>query len=254
MADGFRGRRVLIARDPGRAEGLKLRLTSLGADVLVAPVTATAPGDEAVLDAAVADLAEFDWVAVASVNAVNALRGATQRLGVSLGSAGPRWAAVGHTTASALAELGVTACVPSEDHSAIGLVSAMTPLVTPGSRILLPQGDLAAPTLADGLRAAGFDVTTVTVYRTVPAAIDADIAQAWASDAIDAAVVAAPSAARQMAEQLDAQKPVLIVAIGTSTAAAARECGFQQVVVADDSTDESLTAAICKVLADNLKP
>jgi len=256
MPDGLQGRTVLIARDTGRAGGLKLRLTSLGADVLVAPVTATEPGDEAALDAAVANLGGFDWVVVASVNAVNALVDASKRQAVSLADASLKWAAVGPATASTLAKLEIIASQPPEDHSAVGIVAALAPLATPDAlpRILLPQGDLAAPTLADGLRAAGFDVTTVTAYRTRPAVIDPEIAQAWASGTIDAAVVAAPSAARQIAAQMDSQEPVVIVAIGNSTAAAARECGFQHVVVADDSTDESLTETVLKALPDNLKP
>jgi len=250
MADSLVGRTVLIARDPVRAEGLKLRLTSLGAEVLVCPVTATESGDEVALDAAVTAISSFDWVIVTSVNAVNALADVAQRRGVNLSSAEIRWAAVGRATAAALAELGVIAAMPPEDHSAAGLVAAMAGLATPGAlrRVLLPQADLAAPILADGLRAAGFDVTTVTAYRTVPADIDQAIAKAWASGAIDAAVIAAPSAARQIAAQLHPDAPVTVVAIGKSTATAARECGFQRVIVADDSTDEALTAAVCKAL------
>jgi len=251
MPDGLQGRTVLIARDPDRAEGLKLRLTSLGADVLVSPVTTTEPGDTDALDNAIARLTDFGWVAVASVNAVNALVDASKRQTVSLVDSGLKWAAVGPATASALADLGINNTLVPPDHSATGLVDAMTPLVTPDARVLLPQGDLALPTLAEGLRAAGFDVTTVTAYRTVPAIIDHDIAQAWASDAIDVAVVAAPSAARQIAAQLGTQAPVVIVAIGNSTAAAARECGFQQVVMADDSTDESLAVAVLKAFGNH---
>ena len=258
MPDGLQGRTVLIARDSGRASGLLLKLDYLGAHVLVSPITATEPGDEAGLDAAISAVAGFDWVVVTSANAVKAFRAAADRASVRLADFKIRWAVVGKTTAFFLAALGGEGAprVPlvPEEHTATGLVAAITAAAAPGARILLPQGNLAAPTLADGLQAAGFDVTTVTAYRTVPAAIDPAIAQAWAAGAIDAAVVAAPSAARQIAEQLGTQVPVVIVAIGNSTATAARECGFQQVLVADDSTDESLAAAVLKVLTDKVKP
>jgi len=251
MADSLAGRTVLIARDPSRAEGLRARLEALGAAVIVSPVTATMPGDEDELDAANAALAGFDWVVVASVNAVNALRDAAQRASVDLTEVPTSWAAVGSTTASALDALGIKVAIVPEDHSAAGLVAELATAATPGQRALLPQGDLAAPTLAEGLQAAGFEVTAVTAYRTVPETLDPGTAEAWSAGTIDVAVIAASSAARQVAAQVDARVPVVIVAIGNSTATTARECGFQSVMVADDSTDEALVDAVREALGEH---
>ncbi|MCL2652323.1 MAG: uroporphyrinogen-III synthase [Propionibacteriaceae bacterium] len=252
MADSLAGRTVLIARDPSRAEGLRARLEALGAAVIVSPVTATMAGDEDELDAVTAALPSFDWVVVASVNAVNALRDAAQRASVDLTEVPTSWAAVGPTTASALDALGITVAIVPEDHSAAGLVAELAKTATPGQRALLPQGDLAAPTMAEGLQAAGFGVTAVTAYRTVPEMLDPGTTEAWAAGTIDAAVIAASSAARQVAAQVDVKIPVAIVAIGNSTAKTARECGFMSVVVADDSTDDALADAVYKAAADNL--
>ncbi|MCL2490325.1 MAG: uroporphyrinogen-III synthase [Propionibacteriaceae bacterium] len=252
MAGALTGQAVLIARDPDRAEGLRARLKALGADVRVCPVTATLPGDPGDLDATVASLNDFDWVVVASVNAVNALHGAAQRMSTRLAAAATNWAAIGPATASALQAIGVHVALVAKDHSAVGLVADLTNTAAPGQRALLPQGDLAAPTLADGLKAAGFQVTAMTAYRTVSSILDAGVVQDWNAGKIDVSVIAAPSAAEQIAAQLDVGAPVAIVAIGHSTAKAARAAGFQSVVVADDSTDEALAAAVCKAAADKV--
>jgi len=252
MAKVLADRAVLIARDPDRAEGLRARLKALGANVRVCPVTATLPGDADELDAVIAGLSTFDWVVIASVNAVNALHGAAQRMSTRLADAATNWAAIGPATASSLEAIGATVALVPTDHSATGLVADLTKTAAPGQRALLPQGDLAAPTLAEGLRAAGFQVTAMTAYRTVPSPLDTRVVRDWAAGAIDVAVIAAPSAAKQISTQLDVHVPVVIVAIGHSTAQAAREAGFQSVVVADDSTDEALAAAVCKAAADKV--
>lgn len=69
---------VLIARSPERAAGLLALLRARGLEAVAAPVIERAPvEDPAVLDAARERLASgaYDWVAVTSVNAVDALLG-----------------------------------------------------------------------------------------------------------------------------------------------------------------------------------
>lgn len=252
------GRTVLVARDVDRAGRLRLRLESLGAKVVVSPVTRTAAGDEDALDAAVGRLASFDWVVVTSVNAVAALASAAQRVGVSLAGApgdvsrvtGPRWAAVGPATATALAGLGLAVGIEPENHSAAGLVAAFAEASEGrGQKVLLPLGDLAASALADGLRGLGYGVETVVAYRTVPAAVPDDVRQMWAAGRVDAVVVAAGSAARQLAAQLGRNERVAVVAIGEPTAAVARECGLRVDAVASAATDDAVADAVVGVLA-----
>ncbi|QAY71733.1 hypothetical protein ET471_04580 [Xylanimonas protaetiae] len=129
--------------------------------------------------------------------------------------------------------------------SAAASATAATPDGTgPGRRVLLPLGDLARTVLADGLRAAGWDVDVVVAYRTVPVALPDDVAGLARAGRVDVAVVAAGSAARELARQLgDAAPPV--VAIGQPSADAARAAGLTVVGVADHPTDHALADALC---------
>src|SRR5690606_15556766 len=80
-------------------------------------------------------------------------------------------AAVGPGTAAALERIGVTPdLLPSGERSALGLLAdfpAPDPAPGAGNRVLVPPSDLADPTLADGLRAAGWQVDDVVAYRTL---------------------------------------------------------------------------------------
>lgn len=249
------GRTVLLARAPERARGLAGRLGRLGAEVLVAPVTATAPApDPAALDDAVRRLAAgaYAWAAPTSVNGVEALAAAAARTGVALAAAPARWAAVGPATARALAAAGVRAdLVPDADSSAAGLVAAFgAPDAGADRAVLLPLGDLAGPTLADGLAALGWVPDRVVAYRTVPAALPDDVVRRAA--AIDAVVATSGSVVRELARQLPA--PPALVAVGRPTADAARAAGLPVAAVADRPTDEALAAAVLTALTRPLVP
>ena len=242
------GTTVLIAREPDRAEGLRTRLERCGATVLVAPATITEPGDGDALEAAVTSLDGFDWIVVASVNAVRALLDAARRADVFLARAAVRWAAVGPATTAALEAAGLRVDLsPDGPETATGLVAAFGP-VTPG-RVLLPQGDLAGPGLADGLRAHGFDVHEVLAYRTVPVAFPPAVLDAWSAGRIEAVVLAAPSGARQVAAQLRPHPGVAGVAIGEPTAAAARAAGLRVDAIAAHATSDALVDALVAALS-----
>lgn len=254
---------VLVPRAPARAAGLARRLHDAGAEVVVAPVVERAPvEDTAPLDEAVRALAAgaYAWVAVTSVNAVDALVAAGARTGAPLdaSSRAARWAAVGQATRRALETVGVTVdLVPDGESSAAGLVAAFTELSGPGrgirgrepdssreGRVLLPLGDLAGPTLADGLASLGWTPDVVTAYRTVRTDLPADVARR----AYDVVVVSSGSVAREVARQVGTRAPV--VAIGRPSAEAAREAGLTVAAVAEHPTDEALAAAVTTVLSE----
>ena len=120
------------------------------------------------LDRALREVSGYDWVAFTSANAVNeflAVVDDARKL------AGVRLAAVGAATASALADGRLVADLVSETSSAQGLVVAMG---SPGGRgrVLFCRAADAMPTLAEGLRAAGWSVDEVEAYRTDMAGAD----------------------------------------------------------------------------------
>ncbi len=265
---------VLVPRAPARAADLAALLRDAGAEVVVAAVIERAPAEQtAVVDEAVRDLAAgaYAWVVVTSVNAVDALVAAAARAGVPLDASAraARWAAVGQATRRALEAAGVgVELVPDGEASAAGLVAAFSELSDagdpPGSRaadssakegrgrVLLPLGDLASPTLTDGLTALGWSPDVVTVYRTVHRDLPPDVVERGRAGGFDVVVVTSGSVAREVARQLGTRAPV--VAIGQPSAEAAREAGLRVAAVAERPTDDALAAAVTAVLSSHLKP
>ncbi|MFD4990969.1 uroporphyrinogen-III synthase [Cellulosimicrobium cellulans] len=262
------GRTVLVPRAPERAAGLAATLRDAGARVLVSPAIERARVDDtAPVDGAVARLAhgDFAWVVVTSVNAIDELVASAARQGVDLGDAArqARWAAVGPATRRALEAVGIQVDLEPTESSARGLVAAFATL-TPADHgspsadqgspsrestvVLLPQGDLAAPTMHDGLHDLGYVPHVVTVYRTVTHALAPDVVVAWRSGEVDAVVLTSGSVAREVARQLGPRDDVAGVAIGDPTARAARDVGLRLDAVAERPTDAALARALTTVL------
>ncbi|GAB2464645.1 hypothetical protein GCM10027063_02510 [Promicromonospora xylanilytica] len=246
---------VLVARSPERASGLLTLLRGRGLDPVAAPVIERAPvKDPAELDAARARVASgaYDWVAITSVNAVDALLGAASadRSGADPTEEGvlvsTRWAAVGPATRRALADRGAVVDLVPETATAVGL-AATFPVATPrgtllpgsrGPRVLLPLGDLASDTLRAGLEAKGWAADVVTAYRTVPRELPAELRRPY-----DVVVVTSGSVARQIKEQLGPQR---VVAIGEPSARVAGDVGHTVLAVAAEPTDEALADAVLR--------
>ncbi|WP_454728358.1 uroporphyrinogen-III synthase [Cellulosimicrobium protaetiae] len=273
------GRTVLVPRAPERAAGLAATLRDAGARVLVSPAIERARvEDTAPVDGAVARLAhgDFAWVVVTSVNAIDELVASAARQGVDLGDAArrSRWAAVGPATRRALEAVGIQVDLEPTENSARGLVAAFAALAstdhastspnrasTSGNRastsrgrglVLLPQGDLAAPTMHDGLHDIGYVPHVVTVYRTVTHALAPEVVAAWRAGEVDAVVLTSGSVAREVARQLGPRDDVAGVAIGDPTARTARAVGLRLDAVAARPTDAALAAALTTVLSGDL--
>ncbi|MBD5785752.1 uroporphyrinogen-III synthase [Cellulosimicrobium terreum] len=256
------GQTVLVPRSPDRAEALAAALRDAGARVLVSPAIERAPVEDTTpVDDAVARLARggFAWVVVTSVNAIDELVASAARHGTTLPDVGrtARWAAVGPATRRALEAVGIDVDLEPAENSARGLVAAFTELdsgTTSADRgttsaVLVPQGDLAAATMADGLRNLGFTPHVVTVYRTVAHDLSPDVVSAWHAGEVDAVVLTSGSVAREVARQLGPRDDVAAVAIGEPTARAARAVGLRLDAVATRPTDDALATALTTVLS-----
>lgn len=246
------GTTILVPRSAERAAGLVRRLEERGARTVVDAVISRARVEDLTpVDDAVADLiaGRFAWVAVTSVNAIDELAGSARRHGSTLEALPTRWAAVGRATARALEHAGVSVDFRPTEASGAALAAEL-PRGLPGNnaRVLLPLGDLATPTAADGLGARGFDPHVVTVYRTVAHAVAPATVAAWKSGAIDAVVLTSGSVVREVSTQLGPRDDVAGVAIGQPTARAAAEVGVRVDVVAATADDAGLEAAVLTAL------
>ncbi len=119
-----------------------------------------------------------------------------------------------------------------------------TTVATP--TICLPQSQLAAPTLAQGLSQLGWQVDAVATYTTEPLPqLSAHLKTQWQAGAWDAVVVTAGSSAQALLQLLGPPpEKTTVVSIGKSTTARCRELGLRVDATAATPRAEHITQAI----------
>ncbi|WP_458109069.1 uroporphyrinogen-III synthase [Arthrobacter sp. R3-55] len=278
------GRRILITRSADRAQPLVSLLNNLGAAPLVLPlIDFERAKDQATLDAVLDRLATggFDWLVISSITSTRVLLEKAAERGTTpagLVPAATRVAAIGPSSVKVLESIGLSVhLAPTERQSADGLVELWEPAP---ERVLLPQADIAAPGLREGLAAKGADVTSVIAYHTVdyparaelrlraelpdvvvpsgngvpPTLSPEEARSALDTGTLDAVVAASPSAARRIAESLLPLGTCRLIAIGRPTAAEASRLGLTVAAVAKDPTPDGIVAALETVFANEGNP
>jgi len=226
------GWRVLVPRGGKWGDGVAASLRSYGAIPVIAPMINFASAENAVeLSAALNRLerGSFDWLVITSATTVDVLL--SQQVVVPSTT---RIAAVGETTSAALTLAGYQVdFVPERDNSARGLVKEW-PAQAADTRVLVPQSDIAEPTLVAGLGDRGLEVEFVTAYRTVGVPVADYVAADVTSGRIRAVLVTSGSIARQVASQLaPLPEETIVAAIGPRTAFDARAAGLTVHVIAE---------------------
>lgn len=269
------GRKVLVTRSPDRAGALVTALRQAGAEPMLLPLL-----DFEAVEFSIEDLAAgcFDWLVVSSITTVRALKAAARAAGYPDLSAmiptGTAVATIGPSSRAVLEAEGVrVALAPEGEQSAAGLVAALPNLA--GQSAWLPQSDLAAPLIAEGLKRAGAQVSTTIVYRTVdyPASprLEEPLAVTRPPDdealrhlspeqarkligcqELFAVIAASPSAVERIADRLGLLAGTRLVAIGHPTSRAAREQGLDVAAVATEPTPAGIVQALISLLP--LKP
>ncbi|MBS5245343.1 MAG: uroporphyrinogen-III synthase [Actinomyces graevenitzii] len=122
--------------------------------------------------------------------------------------------------------------------------TATAPVAPP--TICLPQSQLAAPTLAQGLSQLGWQVDAVATYTTTPLTqLPAHLKTQWQAGAWDAVVVTAGSSAQALLQLLGPPPgKTAVVSIGQSTTARCRELGLRVDATAATPRAEHITQAI----------
>jgi uroporphyrinogen III methyltransferase / synthase len=237
------GKRIIVTRARPQASGLVELLHELGAGTVELPVIEIGePADGGVaLRAAAGRVADYDWVAFTSANAVSrffaALGGAgadTRALG------GRRVAAIGPGTAEALAAAGVRADLVPDRFVAESLLAAFPD--GPG-RVLLPRAAIARDALPAGLADRGWTVDVVEAYRTAVAQ-PAPEALAAAATAHAVTFTSSSTVTNYLAVAGEVPVPPVVACIGPITADTARAAGLTVDVVAAEHTIEGLVQAL----------
>lgn len=243
------GWRVLVPRGGKWGDGVSATLRSHGAVPVIAPlINFASTEDPSALANALHELedGQFEWLVVTSATTVDVLMSHRTRI-----PSVTRIAAVGETTAAALALAGYGVdFVPEGDNSARGLVREWPPSQVHG-RVLVPQSEIAEPTLVAGLSRLGFDARFVAAYRTVGVPVSDEIAADVASGRIGAILVTSGSIARQVAQQL-APLPMdtVVACIGPRTAFDARAAGLAVHIIAETRSADSLIDALVEYAAE----
>ena len=135
------------------------------------------------------------------------------------------------------------AATPAAQANALATPTATT-VATP--TICLPQSQLAAPTLAQGLSQLGWQVDAVATYTTEPLPqLPAHLETQWQAGAWDAVVVTAGSSAQALLQLLGPPpEKTAVVSIGQSTTARCRELGLRVDATAATPRAEHITQAI----------
>ena len=230
---------VLVTRPGGAGDPLVAELESRGYRVSSVPTVVTRP-----IEVEWPDLAGYDWVVVTSAAGVDALPNTP---------AGPRWAAVGESTAKALRAKGAEADLVPQEASGAALANALPD--PRGKRVLLVRASLADPDLPTRLRQRGALVDEVAAYETVegPAESKADLRQALDQRDLAAVVFASGSAVRGFAK-LGGTTRLPAITIGPRTTAVARDAGFNVVAEAPGPSVHQLAEAVTRALPQLTTP
>lgn len=229
---------VLVTRPSGAGDQLVSVLQARGYRVAAVPTVLTQP-----IPVEWPDLTKYDWVVVTSAAAVALLPDVVR---------GPRWAAVGKSTAQALHVRGIEADFVPEEVNGAAVAAA---LPDPGGRrVLFVRASMASPDLPHGLRARGALVDEVVAYETVegPASSSRPLREALSQPDVVAVLFASGSAVRGFI-QLGGGTNLPAITIGPRTSAVARGAGFTVIAEAAGQNVHELAAAVGRAIPIEVK-
>lgn len=239
---------------------LAAALERVGLEPVITPLLEIRYRDPATLAARLDDSeggARYDWLVCTSRHAVEAVAQASAELGVAPALLPvARVAAVGRTTASALAALGIAAAVVPATSGAAHLAEAIVAAGGGrGARALFPRAREARPELPAALRRHGVEVDDVVCYDTEEAPEGGRrLEEALRARHLAAVTLASGSAARAfhslIAPVLRASVP--LVSIGPATTAAAVAHGLVVSAEALEATVDALARAALPQALDSL--
>lgn len=253
---GLRGKRVLLARAEGQADGPAQLLRDRGAHPVVVPsIVLGPPDDEGPLARALAELAAFDWVVFTSVNGVDHTWRTLEARGLGPEAFGAaRFAVVGVATAEAVQARGRVVDVVAREHRGEGLAAALLEAFAASGqkspRVLLLRAQEGRDVLRQALVESGVEVTVAPVYRTRPdPAGAAEVARQVTAGLVDAVVFSSGSTVDSICDAMGLRAPVLlatvcVACIGPVTVTAARSRGVRVDVVPGTATFPAVVDAL----------
>ena len=207
--------RIALTHSEGRLAELADALTSRGHEVVRQPLIRTEPLTSEEVRGRAEGLLTCDWLLFTSPNAVEAWHA----LGLPFRDIGPRIGVVGEKTARAVCTYGGEVSLVGKLQNAEGLAETFLGQEVSGN-VGLPRGNRSLGTLQERLEAHNIQTFPVTVYETVTCT--------WQSEQeVDTVVLASPSAAEALPEEVG--KRAKLISLGPSTSAAISKRGWRYV-------------------------
>lgn len=244
------GRSVVVTRARDRVSALAGRIRALGGEVIEVPVSRTEAVDPVAPEVA-GPLKQFrdglfDLVCFTSPTGVGSFFGLLEGPGLDARSfAGAELAAIGPSTARALAEHGLKADYLPERFVSEGMLKTLEKVPMEGRRVLVARAGEGRDLLPDTLRDRGAEVVVMPVYRTVPEQPSGPaLARAAEADFITfTSASSVHNLVRTGAVDPESFSPK-VVTIGPVTSEAAREAGFTVAIEAERHDLGGLVEAI----------
>jgi len=247
------GQTVMITRPRGEIlrcaqdDILSKQLRELGAEVLIQPVIRIYdPPDWRPVDAALAHLAQYDWIVFSSANGVRYFLERLLSKGGDLRRFGSvKLAAIGPATADELLLYHLRADLVPSEFRAESLAESLAGEAL-GRHFLLVRASRGREVLAEQLTAAGAIVEQVVAYTSSDVDLpDPDIAVMLAAGQIDWITVTSSSIARSLASLFgDKLRQSKLASISPITSNTLKELGYEPAVEAKQYTMPGLAAAI----------
>jgi uroporphyrinogen-III synthase len=157
-----------VGRARHQASALSSGLRKLGAQVIEIPfIEIREPRSYSVLDTALTNLHEYDWLILTSVNGVDAIWNRLQKLHlVRKNLRHLKVAAIGPATKQAIEKRGIKVDVVPKEYIAEAVVRSLRRRLK-GKRVLLARAKVARDVIPRELRALGAQVEVVEAYETV---------------------------------------------------------------------------------------
>jgi uroporphyrinogen-III synthase len=241
--------KVLITRPRAQADDFADKLQSAGFKPIFFPVIEIQRiGNNVALERALEKLNCYEWVVFTSVNAVDIVFDEYSVFFLKE-NAGVKFAAIGPKTAEALRKYSIEPDFVPEEYVAEAILPGLGDLQ--GKWVLLPRAEIARQALPEAIANAGGIAHEIIVYQTLPAQVDEDGLSALKSG-VDVITFTSASTVENFVavtrqhnlDPLNLPNNPLVACIGPITEQAAKEAGFQNLVVAKEYTTDGLIEAI----------
>lgn len=228
------GKNICITRSKSQAEGLKVKLKNLGAEVTeINSIVIEDTSNN--LDEYKDNISTYDHILLTSVNGVKIFFDYLIKEKIDIRTIKAKFSVVGKATKNALEERGIITFKVSREFVGEGLLKVITPYVNKGEKILIPASAKSRTLLQDELENLGAYVTKVDIYDV----LKGELKNEKAFEEVDAILFTSPSTFENMKDMvgLDRIKEKICIAIGPITNKSLKEDGIDALVCKEHSED-----------------